>query len=63
MILENLPAEHLCDTQILTFVEASSSKLLGIRWNAQTDLFFFCFFFVFFQKPSYTKREVLSCIA
>ena len=57
-----MPVEHLYDTQLLTFVEASSSKPLGIRWNAQTDLFFFNAD-PLVQKPSYTKREVLSCIA
>ncbi|XP_073821406.1 uncharacterized protein [Musca autumnalis] len=61
-ILDPLPVEHLIDSKLLNFVEASSSKPLGIRWNAQLDMFYFS------VKPlaikdSYTKREVLSAIA
>ena len=40
-ILERLPPSHLVDAQVLSFVEASSSKPLGIRWNASLDSFYF----------------------
>ncbi|XP_073838563.1 uncharacterized protein [Musca autumnalis] len=40
-ILQNLPTEDLIDAKVLSFIEASSSKPLGIRWNAQLDLFYF----------------------
>ncbi|XP_058987969.1 uncharacterized protein LOC131806993 [Musca domestica] len=36
-ILDRFPPEHLVDAQLLSFVEASSSKPLGIRWNARLD--------------------------
>ncbi|XP_061397608.1 uncharacterized protein LOC133333309 [Musca vetustissima] len=61
-ILECLPAEHLIDTKLLDFVEASSSKPLGIRWNAQLDVFYFNVK-PLTKKSTYTKREVLSTIA
>ncbi|XP_075162828.1 uncharacterized protein LOC142235458 [Haematobia irritans] len=40
-LLDGLPLEYLVDAQVLSFVEASSSKPLGIRWNAQLDSFYF----------------------
>ncbi|XP_075150893.1 uncharacterized protein LOC142225003 [Haematobia irritans] len=61
-ILESLPADHLVDAKLLAFVEASSSKPLGIRWNAQLDLFYFEMKPIE-RKSRFTKREVLSAIA
>ncbi|XP_075150703.1 uncharacterized protein LOC142224804 [Haematobia irritans] len=61
-ILESLPADHLVDAKLLEFVEASSSKPLGIRWNAQLDLFYFDMKPIG-RKSRFTKREVLSAIA
>ncbi|XP_075170259.1 uncharacterized protein LOC142242579 [Haematobia irritans] len=61
-ILESLPADHLVDAKLLEFVEASRSKPLGIRWNAQLDLFYFEMKPIE-QKSRFTKREVLSAIA
>ncbi|XP_075167705.1 uncharacterized protein LOC142239828 [Haematobia irritans] len=61
-ILESLPADHLVDAKLLEFVEASSSKPLGIRWNAQLDLFYFDMKPIE-RKSRFTKREVLSAIA
>ena len=60
-ILDRFPPEHLVDAQLLSFVEASSSKPLGIRWNARLD----CFFFEVspIVNKHFTKREVLSAIA
>ncbi|XP_058987179.1 uncharacterized protein LOC131806656 [Musca domestica] len=60
-ILDCFPPEHLVDAQLLSFVEASSSKPLGIRWNARLD----CFFFEVspIVNKHFTKREVLSAIA
>ncbi|XP_075158049.1 uncharacterized protein LOC142231320 [Haematobia irritans] len=61
-ILESLSADHLVDAKLLEFVEASSSKPLGIRWNAQLDLFYFEMKPIE-RKSRFTKREVLSAIA
>lgn len=40
-LLANLPTDYLIDAKLLTFVEASSSMALGIRWSAQLGLFHF----------------------
>ncbi|XP_075161640.1 uncharacterized protein LOC142234394 [Haematobia irritans] len=61
-ILESLSADHLVDAKLLEFVEASSSKPLSIRWNAQLDLFYFEMKPIE-RKSRFTKREVLSAIA
>ncbi|XP_073827799.1 uncharacterized protein [Musca autumnalis] len=61
-ILEGISPDHLLDKKILSFVESSGSKPLGIRWNAQLDTFYFEFAPIA-KKASYTKREVLSAIA
>ncbi|XP_073831617.1 uncharacterized protein [Musca autumnalis] len=61
-ILQNLPTEDLIDAKVLSFIEASSSKPLGIRWNAQLDLFYFSVS-ALPTKDHYTKRETLSTIA
>ncbi|XP_061400562.1 uncharacterized protein LOC133336292 [Musca vetustissima] len=47
---------------IVSFVEASSSKPLGIRWNARLDCFYFEVCSIG-DKQKYSKREVLSAIA
>ncbi|XP_061386429.1 uncharacterized protein LOC133321354, partial [Musca vetustissima] len=61
-ILARFPPEHLVDAQLLSFVEASSSKPLGIRWNARLDCFYFEVCSIG-DKQKYSKREVLSAIA
>ena len=61
-ILDRFPPEHLVDAKLLTFVESSSSKTLGIQWNAQLDSFYFSVNPIA-HKSSHTKREVLSTIA
>ncbi|XP_075150623.1 uncharacterized protein LOC142224721 [Haematobia irritans] len=61
-ILDSLPPEYLVDAQLLAFVEASNSKPLGVRWNAQLDAFYFAVEPIA-KRCGYTKREVLSAIA
>lgn len=61
-ILEGIPSDQLLDHKILSFVESSSSKPLGIRWNAHLDTFYFEVAPIA-KKATYTKREVLSAIA
>ncbi|XP_075157736.1 uncharacterized protein LOC142231004 [Haematobia irritans] len=61
-LLDGLPVEYLVDAQVLSFVEASSSKPLGIRWNAQLDSFYFSVDPIS-SRSHFTKREVLSAIA
>ncbi|XP_073814245.1 uncharacterized protein [Musca autumnalis] len=61
-ILEGISPDHLLDEKVLSFVESSGSKPLGIRWNAQLDTFYFEVAPIA-RKSSYTKREVLSAIA
>ncbi|XP_075167658.1 uncharacterized protein LOC142239771 [Haematobia irritans] len=61
-LLDGLPLEYLVDVQVSSFVEASSSKPLGIRWNAQLDSFYFSVDPIN-SRSHFTKREVLSAIA
>ncbi|XP_037821723.1 uncharacterized protein LOC119610536 [Lucilia sericata] len=61
-ILSGIPVEHLVDAKLLTFIESSSSKTLGLRWNAQSDSFYFNVDRIS-MRSSHTKREVLSIIA
>ncbi|XP_017465091.1 PREDICTED: uncharacterized protein LOC108358328 isoform X2 [Rhagoletis zephyria] len=61
-ILMDLPHEHLLKREFLTLDETSTTKALGIRWNARLDHFFFSVQ-TLPSKDSYTKREVLSTIA
>ena len=57
-LLNRFPEEHLVDAKLLTLVESSNSKPLGIRWNAQLDSFYFCVASIPF-KTNHTKRNVL----
>ncbi|XP_046803840.1 uncharacterized protein LOC124419256 [Lucilia cuprina] len=61
-ILVGFPPEHLVDEKLLVFVEASSSKTLGLQWNAHLDAFYFKVDPIAWRSK-YTKREVLSTIA
>ncbi|XP_061396698.1 uncharacterized protein LOC133332313, partial [Musca vetustissima] len=61
-LLDGISPVNLLDEKILSFVESSSSKPLGIRWNAQLDTFYFEVAPIA-EKSTYTKREVLSAIA
>ncbi|XP_065370843.1 uncharacterized protein LOC135962859 [Calliphora vicina] len=61
-ILAGFPVEHLVDAKLLKFVESSSSKTLGLQWNAHLDSFYFNVDRIS-MRSSHTKREVLSIIA
>lgn len=61
-ILESIPAENLLDSEFLKFQETSSTKTLGIQWNALSDSFSYK------VEPlrtseSATKRQILSSVA
>ncbi|XP_075162826.1 uncharacterized protein LOC142235455 [Haematobia irritans] len=61
-LLEHLSPEDLYDTDFLRLDEASSTKTLGIKWNALTDSFTYVMNPV--QSPSsLTKRHILSMVA
>ncbi|XP_075151007.1 uncharacterized protein LOC142225118 [Haematobia irritans] len=61
-ILSDLPREHLLNESFVCLDDNSTTKTLGVRWNASVDSFFFVSE-KFPKKSSYTKREVLSIIA
>jgi len=61
-VLRNIPKEHLLRIDFLEIEEASVAKTLGIRWQADSDEFFFSPSDLSSTK-SVTKREVLSQIA
>ncbi|XP_065372164.1 uncharacterized protein LOC135964036 [Calliphora vicina] len=61
-ILEGLPSDHLLHEKFLEIDDTSTTKTLGVRWNAKTDHFYFSTLPIAL-KDSYTKREVLSTIA
>ncbi|XP_065356304.1 uncharacterized protein LOC135950702 [Calliphora vicina] len=61
-LLADLPTEDIYDSDFLRFHETSSTKTLGIKWNAITDTFTYSFSSL---SPSteITKRQVLSSVA
>ncbi|XP_065368859.1 uncharacterized protein LOC135961295 [Calliphora vicina] len=61
-ILKNLPQEHLLNSEFLSLDDKSTTKTLGIHWNAMDDVFYFTTEKIM-RKQAYTKREVLSIIA
>ncbi|XP_065365565.1 uncharacterized protein LOC135958596 [Calliphora vicina] len=61
-LLTHLPKEDLYDLDFLRFHESSSTKTLGIKWNALTDTFSYSFS-PFDQSTSITKRQILSSVA
>ncbi|XP_075158181.1 uncharacterized protein LOC142231459 [Haematobia irritans] len=61
-ILSDVPEDQLLFKDFLEFDDRSSTKTLGIRWNATSDSFFFKTTH-FSEDCRYTKREVLSQIA
>nr|XP_041633544.1 uncharacterized protein LOC121503298 [Drosophila kikkawai] len=61
-LLKALPKEHLLSTDFLDLEEVSTTKTLGVRWNATTDEFYFVPTEVTIQA-NYSKRDVLSQIA
>nr|XP_041632607.1 uncharacterized protein LOC121502841 [Drosophila kikkawai] len=60
-LLKALPKEHLLSTDFLDLEEVSTTKTLGVRWNATTDEFYFVPTEVTIQA-NYSKRGVLSQI-
>lgn len=61
-ILSHLPPEDLYDLDLLRFCEASSTKTLGLKWNALRDAF--CYSPISVERqPAATKRQVLSTVA
>ncbi|XP_075163779.1 uncharacterized protein LOC142236428 [Haematobia irritans] len=61
-LLDHIPREHLLNAELLTLSESSNTKMLGIRWNAKSDVFLFDV--PLMERPNtYTKRIVLSEIA
>ncbi|GBP95433.1 hypothetical protein EVAR_68848_1 [Eumeta japonica] len=61
-ILASVPKENLLDCNFLKLQEASSTKTLGIQWNALVDSFSYTLE-PFALEGSITKRKILSMIA
>ena len=61
-LLSHLPKEDLYDSNFLRFHELSSTKTLGIKWNALMDTFSYTFVSIA-QTSKITKRQILSSIA
>lgn len=60
-LLTNIPPEDLYDMDFLRFHETSSTKTLGIKWNAVTDTFTYSFS-PLSQYSINTKRKILSAV-
>ncbi|XP_036344827.1 uncharacterized protein LOC118754067 [Rhagoletis pomonella] len=61
-ILESVPDSEVLDVDFLQFQDTSSTKMLGIKWNALTD----SFSYTYDPVPganSRTKRQILSAVA
>lgn len=52
-LLKDLPPENLLDADFLKLSDASTTKTLGLRWNADTDSFYF-------KLVSQTGRDVVT---
>lgn len=61
-IISDLPSDQLLFENFLKIDAHSTAKTLGIRWNAQSDQFFFSVI-PFPSICKYTKREILSQIS
>ncbi|XP_059217643.1 uncharacterized protein LOC131994781 [Stomoxys calcitrans] len=61
-LLEGLPRDDLYDLDLLKLCESSSTKTLGIKWNALTDKFSYSTTQTEVHVQI-SKRQVLSCIA
>lgn len=61
-ILESVPQDDILDTDFLKFQEMSTTKTLGIQWNALSDCFSYT---VEAPEPaqSITKRKILSTVS
>ncbi|XP_059217730.1 uncharacterized protein LOC131997951 [Stomoxys calcitrans] len=62
-ILRDLPPEDLLTEDFLKFEETSDTKMLGIRWNAMTDQFFYKVTTISVPSTPITKRKILSIVA
>ncbi|XP_055840419.1 uncharacterized protein LOC129908125 [Episyrphus balteatus] len=62
MLLNHLPTDHLLNKDFLNLEDDSSTKTLGIKWNASSDTFSFAINSESFLTTSITKRSVLSTI-
>ncbi|XP_037811673.1 uncharacterized protein LOC119603636 [Lucilia sericata] len=61
-LLEDLPKDDIYDSDFLRFHETSSTKTLGIKWNAISDTFTYTFS-ALSPSTKITKRQVLSSVA
>ncbi|XP_036342045.1 uncharacterized protein LOC118751347 [Rhagoletis pomonella] len=61
-ILEKCPKEYLLDSNFLKFESASTTKTLGIQWNALTDTFSYTILPAS-TSNAFTKRQILSSVA
>ncbi|XP_046810015.1 uncharacterized protein LOC124420599 [Lucilia cuprina] len=61
-LLSDIPKEDLYDVDFLRFQESSSTKTLGIKWNAILDTFTYSFSQIE-QPKKITKRQILSSVA
>ncbi|XP_075161620.1 uncharacterized protein LOC142234376 [Haematobia irritans] len=61
-LLTHLPSEYLYDSDFLKFSETSTTKTLGIKWNAISDTFSYAFSFEI-SPSKVTKRSILSAVA
>ena len=61
-LLDHLPSEHVLSENFLKIDSDSTTKTLGIRWNAKDDFFYFTTQPLKFSTTP-TKREVFSEIS
>ncbi|XP_059221391.1 uncharacterized protein LOC131996003 [Stomoxys calcitrans] len=61
-LLANLPPESLYNSDFLRFHDSSTTKTLGIKWNALTDSFSYTLSAIPTDQPM-SKRKVLSAVA
>lgn len=62
-LLEGIPKDDLFDEDFLMFEDSSETKILGIRWNAMTDDFFYSVCAIDLPPRNITKRTILSLVA
>ncbi|XP_054083224.1 uncharacterized protein LOC128920268 isoform X1 [Zeugodacus cucurbitae] len=61
-IIKDIKKEDLLDTDFLKFEKASTTKTLGIQWNAITDQFSYTIESIS-AMSAITKRQILSSVA
>ena len=62
LMLQDLPPQDLLDEDFLKFEESSTTKTLGVRWNAVTDAFTYTVEKIELVSSA-TKRQILSAVA